>query len=320
MIPFVIIFSILLVLAAGLLFGARYAYKVCFMRHGDGKADPYSGLDRGAFVDHADEVRGLIDRLIATPFEEIRIRSHDGLCLYGRYYHQKDGAPIQLYMHGYRSTPLRDFAKSGCAAIDGGYNLLLVDQRAHGESEGEALSFGINERYDCLGWAEYLAKRFPDSKIILHGISMGGATVLMASELPLPKEVACIIADCPYSSPKDIIIRVTKHTLKLPGKPLFPIVWLGARIFGKFSVTAASPERAVRSTDIPILLIHGDADDFVPTYMSEQIAKEIKAGGGRLVKIKDADHAVAAIVGGEEYRRAMYGFIEAETASKGDKE
>ena len=317
---FVIIFSILLVLAAGLLFGARYAYKVCFMRHGDGKADPYGGLDRGAFVDHADEVRGLIDRLVATPFEEIRISSRDGLSLYGRYYHQKDGAPIHLYMHGYRSTPLRDFAKSGCAAIDGGYNLLLVDQRAHGESEGEALSFGINERYDCLLWAEYLAKRFPDSKIILHGISMGGATVLMASELPLPKEVACIISDCPYSSPKEIIIRVTDNTLRLPGRLLFPVVWLGARIFGKFSVTAATPERAVKSASIPILLIHGDADDFVPTYMSEVIYKSIPDGRGRLVKIPDADHAVAAIVGGEEYRRLMHEFIESAILEKGDKQ
>ena len=319
MTAFIIVFSVLLTLALALLFGARYSYNICFKKNGDGRTDPYSGIDRGALADHTDEMRGLIDRLIAAPKEEIRIKSRDGLSLYGRYYHVKDGAPILLYMHGYRSTPLRDFAKSGCAAIDGGYNLLLVDQRAHGESEGRCLSFGINERYDCLAWAEYLARRFPESKIILHGISMGGATVLMASELPLPESVACIVADCPYSCPREIIIRVTDNTLRLPGKLLFPVVWLGARIFGRFNVTAASPASAVGNSSIPILLIHGDADDFVPTYMSEVIYRGIPEGRGRLVKIKGADHAVAAVVGGEEYRRIMHDFIESSIKEKGDK-
>ena len=148
----------------------------------------------------------LIDALNAKPYERVSILSHDGLQLSGRYYHTADGAPLAILCHGYRGTPTRDFCGGANICLSRGFNVLMIEERAHCSSEGHTISFGINERYDVLNWTRYAAERFgPDTKILLGGISMGAATVLMASELGLPQNVRGILADCPYTTPEEII-------------------------------------------------------------------------------------------------------------------
>ena len=137
----------------------------------------------------------LIDAFDAIPYEALSIRSQDGLRLFGRYYHVRDGAPILIEVHGYHGTALRDFCGGNLLARAAGYNTLVIDQRAHGKSEGKIISLGINEREDCLLWAEYAAGRWPGVPLILSGVSMGAATVLMASSLPLPESVRGIMAE-----------------------------------------------------------------------------------------------------------------------------
>ena len=150
--------------------------------------------------------------------------------------------------------------------------MLLIEERAHCTSEGHTISFGINERYDVLNWTRYAAERFgPDTKILLCGISMGAATVLLASELDLPQNVRGIMADCPYTTPEEII-KETGRMLKFPMKLAMPFVMLSARIFGGLTLGGVSTAEAVRHTKVTILLIHGEADGLVPCSMGREIA------------------------------------------------
>ena len=220
-----------------------------------------------------DHCIALIDRLNARPYEKVSIRSFDGLSLNGRYYHAQDGAPLAILCHGYRGTPSRDFCGGADICFSRGFNVLMIEHRAHGSSEGHSITFGVKERYDVLAWAEYAAERFGSGvKILLCGISMGGATVLMASELALPANVRGILADCPFTSPSEIIQEVGRSA-GLPMKLAYPPTALAARVFGGFSLTGADASEAVKHTKIPILLIHGEEDGLVPCGMGRIIAE-----------------------------------------------
>ncbi|MBQ3803981.1 MAG: alpha/beta hydrolase [Oscillospiraceae bacterium] len=219
-----------------------------------------------------DRCISLIDALNAKPYERVSILSHDGLRLSGRYYHTADGAPLAILCHGYRGTPSRDFCGGANICLSRGFNVLMIEERAHCSSEGHTISFGINERYDVLNWTRYAAERFgPDTKILLGGISMGAATVLMASELGLPQNVRGILADCPYTTPEEII-TLTGKKLKVPMEALFPFVRLAAKLFGGFTLGGVNAASAVRHTKVPVLLIHGEADELVPCRMGREIA------------------------------------------------
>ena len=151
-------------------------------------------------------IKSMVDDMLKRECEPITITSFDGLKLYGRYYHFVDGAPILLQFHGYRGSAERDMSGGNKVAFERGYNCLVVDHRAHGKSEGSTITFGIKERYDVVSWCNYIANRFGlDTLVTISGISMGGATVLMSADLDLPSNVIGILADCPFSSPKDIL-------------------------------------------------------------------------------------------------------------------
>lgn len=249
----------------------------------------------------------LIDEMEKIPFEEVHIKSFDGLTLYGRYYHVKEGAPVQIQFHGYRGTAIRDFCGGNKLAREMGQNTLVIDQRAHGKSEGKTICFGIKEKYDCLAWAKYAEKRFKGVPIVLSGVSMGGATVLMASELDLPQSVKCIVADCPYSSPEEIIGQECGK-MGIPAKLGMPFVKLGAGIFGNLKIRGGA-EEAVKNAKVPILILHGEADRFVPCDMS----RKIKAANPKIVTLetfKDAAHGISYIMEPERYGKITAEFFE----------
>jgi len=185
----------------------------------------------------------------------------------------------------------------------------MVDQRAHGKSEGKTMTFGIRERHDVLSWLEYAIKRFGcKTPILLAGISMGAATVLMASGLNLPENVKGIMADCPYSSPKNIL-KTVMRSLKMPDKIFYPLAKWSARIFGGFDLEAVSAREAVTECKVPVLLIHGDDDRFVPCSMSQE-CYDACASEKRLVFVKDAAHGISYCVDGALYEREVRAFVE----------
>lgn len=256
-----------------------------------------------------DQIVQTIQTAEALPFEPVTIRSYDGLLLFGRYYETKPGAPVQILIHGFRSNPLRDCSAALLFAREMGHNVLLVTQRCHEKSEGWILTFGIKERRDCLSWAEYAAERFGQkAPIFLSGVSMGASTVLMASELKLPAGVKGIIADCPYDSAKNVIIKAAEDA-NLPAETYYLLTRLTLMLLGWTDLNSASAVEAVRNTRIPILLIHGEDDRFVPCEMSQKIY-DACASRKRLVILPGVGHILANYVGREQYRREVARFIE----------
>ena len=203
--------------------------------------------------------------------ECFEIRSRDGLTLRGKYYEYEKGAPLEIMFHGYRGNAERDLSGGVERCFKLKRNTLIVSQRAHGDSDGHVITFGYKERYDCLDWIDFAVKHFgEDQKILITGISMGASTVLMAAGETLPPSVLCVLADCGYSSTRDIIRKVLGD-INLPAPVFYPLVRLGAILFGGFDPNKCNPIDAVKRCTIPIIFIHGDEDDFVPSYMSEKM-------------------------------------------------
>ena len=254
---------------------------------------------------HRADLKELMDDMMQRPFEVVSIRSVDGLTLYGRYYHFHDNAPIELQFHGYRGSAFRDYSGGNRMAREGGHNALVVDQRSQGMSEGHTITFGIMERLDCREWVRYIANRFgKDLPILLTGVSLGAATVLMASELDLPGNVVGIIADSPFSSPEAIIRKVCQEDRKLPAALAMPFIKLGARLFGKFDLTETDALRAVVRCKYPVLLVHGEADLFVPCSMSHEIYAACTSDK-RLETFPDAPHGFSLMVDPTRYRKMI---------------
>ena len=257
---------------------------------------------------HREAMRRIFSNLAGREYEDVTIFSHDGLKLAGKYYHVRDGAPLDIAFHGYRSCGMTDFAGGAELSLELGHNLLLVDQRSHGKSQGRAITFGILERLDCLAWVKYAVERFgKDVRILLFGISMGATTVLMASELDLPENVKGIAADCPYSSPSAIIKKVCKQ-MHYPQALAYPFIVLGARIFGGFDLNGATAAEAVKNAKVPILIIHGEADGFVPAAMSEEVFQACP-GMIRRETFPGADHGICFLVDEKRYKRVVSEFI-----------
>lgn len=261
------------------------------------------------------QMEGWAKEVRELPYTEMSITSFDGLRLYGKYYEYAPNAPIELMFHGYRGSAERDLCGGVQRCFALGRNALIVDQRCSGKSEGRVITFGINEHRDCLSWVDHMADHFgKDVKIILTGISMGASTVLMAAGKPLPPQVVGVLADCGYSSAKEII-RVVIKQLKLPPALAYPFVKWGARIFGHFDLEETSPIDAAPRITKPTILFHGEADAFVPCEMSRAVYDAIKVRK-QLVTVQGAGHGLAYPVAAEQYLDALADFFPEETPLK----
>ena len=285
-----------------------YTYKVAFYAP-PGKHptvdEPMKGEQYEAVCEHIHRIGHIMEKYSC---EDVTIPSFDGCMLHGRYYHLRDGAPVQILFHGYRSCAFRDCSGGHALSRKMGFNALVVDQRAHGESGGRTITFGIRERYDCLYWATYAQERFGDDiPLILSGISMGAATILMAAGLNLPSNVACIIADSPYSSPAAIIEKVCRD-MHYPVALSRPFIHLGASLFGRFRLNSASAKDAVTHSQIPLLLIHGEDDRLVPCSMSHEIAVCSNAPAA-VETFPGAGHGLCYLTDPLRYEKVIYDFL-----------
>ena len=257
-----------------------------------------------------EELMDMIRAMREIPFESVQIKSRDGLTLYGRYYAAKKAdAPLAICCHGYRGTPNRDFSGGARLLLQEGFQVLLIEERAHKRSEGHTITFGVKEREDVMEWIRYVRERFGEAQaVILVGISMGGGTVLMTADQGLPENVRGIIADCPFTAPPAIIRHVAEQN-KIPGAASLLLAKGAARLFGGFKLDAADASEAVKHSPVPILLIHGDADTFVPCTMSRQI----RAAAPDRVSLEifpGAQHGMSFVSDPERYRAAVESFLE----------
>lgn len=244
----------------------------------------------------------------ALPHEDVSITSFDGLTLHGKFYEYAPGAPIELMMHGYRGGAEQDLAGGVQRCFMVGRSALIVDQRCCGESDGRVITFGIREYRDCLSWIDFMIHHFgADVKIILTGISMGASTVLMAGGTDLPENVIGILADCGYSSARDIV-KIVIRQMGLPVELGYPFVKLGARLYGGFDLEETSPVEMVKRCRVPVIFFHGESDDFVPCDMS-RINYEACASRKRIVTIPGAGHGLSYPVDPESYLTALREFF-----------
>lgn len=298
----VVLFLILLI--------SFFTYILVFYSPLQQQNDVYNLPPGEQYEKHYDSMKAMIYKLANMPCEKVSTVSRDGIKLTGKYYHSSDSSPMVICFHGYRGTSIRDFSGGVMSCLAQNLNVLLIDERAHGESGGHTMTFGVKERYDCLDWIDYSIKKFgSDIKIVLLGISMGAATILMASDLDLPDNVKGIIADSPYTSPKEIICCVCRDA-KLPVKLIYPFIWLGSRLFGHFSLEDADASQSVKNAKVPILLIHGEDDRFVPCEMS----RIIKDANPKMIcrhTFPHAGHAISYIEDNQRYNHIVSEFINA---------
>ena len=245
----------------------------------------------------------------ALPHKEVSIQSFDGLTLRGTYFEFEKGLPIDILFHGYHGCAEQDLSGGVYRCQRLGHNVLIVDHRASGKSEGHVVTFGINESRDALAWIHYALENIdPNAKILLGGISMGAATVMMASAMELPENVKGTVADCGYTSAKDIIKKVIRD-MKLPDNLLYPFVRLGAILFGRFDPDANSPIASMPNCRVPVIFFHGDEDAFVPQSMSEENHAECSAPK-HLVITPGAGHGLCFPVDVDTYVKEIANFFE----------
>ena len=254
-----------------------------------------------------DQMRSWMQQARALKHEKVSITAFDGLRLCGKYFEYAPGAPIEIMFHGYRGSAEKDLSGGVQRCFALGRNILLVDQRTSGDSEGHVISFGVNESKDCLSWINFVLEHFgSDSKIILTGISMGAATVMMAAGKELPPNVIGVLADCGYSSAKDIIKKAIKE-MHLPPTLLYPFVKLGAKIYGHFDLEETSPIDAIKNCKVPIIFVHGESDDFVPCDMSREVYDACPSPKA-IFTVPGAGHGLAYIMDLDGYLKTVTEF------------
>lgn len=307
MVAVIIVSSILGFLLILFLGSSFIAFRLAYYNKND-KDITYNVLTGVGYDQFHEQMIELIKGSDVLPYEEVSIKSFDKLTLKGRLYILDEHAPVHIQFHGYRGQAVRDFSGGVRLPMESKHNVLLVDQRAHGKSSGHVITFGVKERIDVLSWIDFVKSRFGDDvKIALEGISMGAATVLMASNQNMPN-VKAIFADCPYSSPKEIILKVAR-SMKLPDFVSIPLLSFGAFIYGHFRWNSSSAVESVKNTKIPILIIHGRADRYVPIEMS----RKIKEANPNIIleEFDDAAHGMSYLVDMDRYKHLVREFMEA---------
>ncbi len=255
-----------------------------------------------------DESRKWLDE---AKCERLTIESFDGLRLAGYFYPASEpNGCLVLAFNGYRSNSRAQYSHITRFLNGLGYDVVLADDRAHGQSEGRYVGFGVLDRYDCLKWVENLDKKFTGSrKIFLYGVSMGAATVLMASNLNLPKSVKGIISDCGFTSAHDVFKHVLNSWYHLPAFPILNITNLLCRIFAGYDNKSSSSVASVAESRLPLLVIHGKNDTFVPSYMAPMIYKASNSVYKKLLTVNNACHAESYYIDMENYKKTMIDFI-----------
>lgn len=225
-------------------------------------------------------------------FTTFTIKNDRGETLCGHYLKAAyESKKYVLCSHGYRNRGKGEFRFISKFYHDNGYNILLVDHIASGESEGTHITFGYHESSDLLLWVNFLNEKFgSDIDIILHGISMGCASVLMlAGNFTLPENVRFIIADCGFTSVKEQFENVLSF-LPFNAKPMIETVGFINKLIHGYSLSDVCPSAAVEKINIPVLFIHGGSDGFVAPSMTQEMFNLCHSEKELLI-VENAGHA-----------------------------
>lgn len=255
-------------------------------------------------------LRSTVEWLDAQPKEEYELINSRGQRLRGWYIPAKEESQSFAFLsHGYRSSARGSFCHIVKFYHDNNINVFMVDHQAMGKSEGNWISFGKYESEDCIGWLNFMNDRFGDHiKILLHGISMGSATVmLMSGRDDLPKNVVFTVADCGFTTMKEEFLH-NLTAYKVPLFPLVPVTDFFNLLINKTTYSRVAPIESVKKAKVPILFFHGDKDSLVPTRMGYEVYNACSSEK-ELVIVKGAAHANSYETNHELYESKILDFI-----------
>lgn len=265
-------------------------------------------IDNEASEKVPDTIINLRADVIRLVSEEYEITNREGIKLHGYLIPSRKGSDVYVfYSHGYRSPD--GGLEFGCLyplweKFD--YNCFFVDHRAHGKSGGTHISFGLYEAQDNMEWLRFMMKEFgEDKKIILHGQSMGAATVMMMSDKDLLEQVKCIVADCGYSCFFDEAL----HVLRFPANRIvMELSNFYLKLAHGIDMKKARPVDSVTWSKKPILFIHGGNDGFVPVEMG-RINYEACASEKEVKVFEKGEHATSLLLYPQEYYECVRNFV-----------
>lgn len=302
----VLIITILVVVMLGLSFIGNYFYNLAL--NPDTPKDIVFGTPEEASETSGQVLDTDIQWLLTeSNYSDETINSFDNLNLHGyKVLNPNNSNKWVITVHGYTSEGINmsSYAKN---YYDMGYNVLIPDLRSHGLSEGDYIGMGWDDRLDIVSWINNILEDNADAEIILHGVSMGAATVSMVSGEDLPSNVKAIVADCGYTSVWDEFAYQLDDLFSLPQFPILNVSSLVSKVRAGYFLGTASSLKQVEKSKTPILFIHGDKDDFVPYYMMEELYNATSSEK-EMLTIKDAGHAKSSEVDPETYWTTVYNF------------
>lgn len=241
--------------------------------------------------------------------KKVEVIAKDGIILRGtEYIIDEHSDKWAIVLHGYHSNP-DSVLSIGMHFSEKGYNVLIPSMRASNDSEGQYIGMGWLDKDDLQCWINLIIEQNDNAEIILHGSSMGAATVLMASGDELPSNVKAIIEDSGYTSVWDIFASEAKARFNLPTFPILNMFELVANIRAKYDIKEASAVEQVKKSNVPILFIHGDSDDFVPEYMCEELYEATNCRKDKLI-IHNAGHTESRYKEPDTYYNKIFDFLE----------
>ncbi|MEW9079139.1 alpha/beta hydrolase [Terrisporobacter glycolicus] len=242
-------------------------------------------------------------------YTESYIESNDNLNLHAYTINQNNNTDKwAIVVHGYGGSGKLMSVKAKYF-YEMGYNVLIPDLRSHGRSEGDYIGMGWDDRLDIISWINFIIQNNSNSKIVLHGTSMGAATVLMASGEDLPPNVKAIISDCAYTSVWDEFSYELETYLNVPTSYVLNVTNIITKLRAGYSFKEASAIDAVKKSTVPILYIHGDSDKFVPYSMMDKLYNATKSPKEKLT-IEGAEHANSDLISPYLYWLTINDFVE----------
>lgn len=295
-------------IAMGQIAEAAYFYRRTMIRN-NVKVERTMKMSGTDWEQHMPFIHEGKEYMLAQPHRDVYCQSEDGLRLHATYFPKEGTNKLVICFHGYTSEGMKDYSALSNYYLKRDFGLLLIDARAHGQSEGKYIGFGCLDRQDAVRWIAWVIQECGEEvRIILHGTSMGGATVLMTSGLQLPSQIKGIVSDCGFTSPKYVFTHVLHSMYHLPAFPVIQIADYVNRKKAGYGMDECNAAREVRKATVPILLIHGDADTFVPCSMCEEIYENCNAPKKKLI-IEGAAHAESYYKDTEAYEKALNEFI-----------
>ncbi len=301
----IVVVAVLLVLC-GVGYGAG-SYMVNYALSPASSSDERNVEGAVSYIFDSEEEENAIGEAYSATTSKVSITSNDGLTLYGYTTREEDSHLWAIVIHGYKRNAQR-MMNYGARYAENGYNVLLPDNRAHGESEGKYIGMGWLDKDDIELWIDWIIAQDADAQIILHGLSMGAATVMMVSG-DNPANVMGYVEDCGYTTVWDILASELGKRFSLPEFPIMNIANVLANMKAGYDWKEASAVDQVAKCKKPMLFIHGVEDDFVPVEMGYEV---YDAAGceKELYLVEGAGHAQSELKDPDAYWEEVFSFID----------